>query len=346
MRRIAAAIVLSLAAVAGADACSVSRDYERPAAFAQYDDTYQAWFDALADKLKRDPDPEVAYAGYLLTGHIITLGPPPPPPDEPPGVAKAEASPQEALPIPTTGLARALRMAYCSRAERCDDGVAAWIAAEPDNAFALAHALARHRRGKIPDVEHRLAQATRYDDYFAAMIALPAKIAVRYDTTPPPAPAGYATQPCAEPDKTSVASAMSNALLHGLQPNHLMFVYDDTMDAAARLRAADLMIAAKNTPLAGEFGVRIGVAAASEPADRERYCRLQARFNALPMRYASGTEAAALKRRYYAALETRTGLDAAETVAREAAGGVLVKPPDEAVIAACVLDVRTGAGEG
>lgn len=343
MRRIVAALLLTFAA-AGADACSVSRNYERPVAFTQYDEAYLAWFAALADTLKRDADPEIAYAGYYLAEvppNFNTAPPPPPPPESlqpaPDNEGTAPPEPPPVLPAATTGVARVLRLAYCIRNGRCDDdGVAAWMAVEPDNAFVLMQALVPKHRGGSADAERLLALATRYDDYFAALRALPAKIAARHDVTPPQAPPGYALPPCFAFDSLGIDALLDADAPSDPQSFMLPMLRDSRVAAATRLHAADLMIAAVGTPHAAEYGVRIGVAAASEPSDRERYCRLQARLRALPVTLAFGAEAAEFKRRYHAALETRSGLDAAETVARETARDAPANLPDEADIAACV----------
>jgi hypothetical protein len=333
--RFALTVVCLIAAVPGANACSFQRDYERPPAFAQYDDAYLAWFAALTDKLKRDADPEIAYAGYYLAEAPPNFNTAPPPPPEslqpaPHNEGAAPPEPPPVLPTPTTGVARVLRMAYCVRNARCDDGVAAWMTVEPDNAFVLMQALMPRHRGRNGDAERLLAQATRYDDYFAGLRALPAKIAARHEVTPPQAPPGYELPPCFAHNRLEIDALLDPKILADPQPFPFAI---GTITAAARLRAADLMT---NTPLAATAGIRIGVAAASEPGDRERYCRLQARLRALPSTVAYGVDIAELERRFYAELATHTAIDAMETVAREARGGEQVEPPDEAAIAACV----------
>lgn len=337
---LAALFALALLAHGTAQACSAFTNYERLAVMASYDELYDAWLADLSEKMRHDADPEIAYAGWLLDGTTVDTVPPPPPPDDAASVPPAPPEPIMDLPTPTTGLGRLLRRMFCARSDRCDDSREPLVLAEPDNVFVLEYALGPDRHGTIPDLERLLAQATRYDDYFAAGRRLPARLAAHYDLTPPPPPPGYVAPPCSRVDE-GVPGLIAEKIENEISVSRL--AHDDTIGAAARLHAADLMVAAKNTPFAAERGVWVGLAAADSVPDRERYCRLKARVDAVSktmMRLMPFTEdSKQLKPRFYAALDTRNAIDAAEMLARE--DGETPPPLDEAKIAACVSRAAT-----
>ena len=327
MRRLAAALLLTLAAAGGADACRPRSDDVRPSALARYDDAWRAWVVALGDRLRRDPDPDIAYAGWLFGRRFASDGP-----------APAGAAPI-AMPAPTTGLSRLLRFAYCDRPQRCDDDLAAWLAAEPDNAFVIERALLRERRDAVGDADARFRLATRYDDYGVALRALPAKIAARHDVTAPAPPPGYTGPPCDDVIGVDFASAFRYRVSPYWHPPGWSLERDDTIAAATKLHVANRMFAATGTPEAAERAIGIGVGAAVAPADRARWCREKARADALAItlgrRLVVGDAASDERRRvFFAALEGRNAIDAAEVVARDE--GETPRAIDEQAIAACV----------
>lgn len=338
-------VAVLLAAASTADACSVALDYERSAAFAPYDDAYLAWFATLTDSLKGDADPEIAYVGHLLADLKPSFDPrpPPPPPPPPPGDTSADAASEAAtvLPRATTGFSHYLRTLHCRNTGSCDDEIAAWIDAEPDNAFAILQVLAPFRRGRYADVESRLAQATRYDDYFGALRNLRARIAARPNGTPPVPPPDYELPPCFALRGLDLDTLLDR-FVGVSRPAASLLLTDKAISETTRLHVADLMIAATNT-LGAEVGVEVGIAAASDPVDRERYCRLKARLDAVPTTITFGADAAIRKRGFYAALETRNAIDAVEAFVRQE-GGEPMRAVDEAAIAACVTRAAPAVG--
>ncbi|MDC8013460.1 hypothetical protein [Tahibacter soli] len=348
MRRIAAALVLTLAAAGAAGACSLQLGYQRNETFARYDDAYDAWIAELGARLRNDPDPEISYAGRLFGLRTPSHAPPRPPP--PPGARPPPEAPEPAardLPQPATVLAHWLRFLYCDRPSRCEDGLADWIASEPDNAFVFERALTRERRAGLGDVDRRLRLATRYDDHDAAFRALPAKIAARYDVAPPVPPADYEMPPCETHYGVGFAEVFAYRVSTISDLTASAIRRDASISASTKLHVAELMLAATDTPYAADRAVAIGDAVAVAPADRQRWCREKARLEAvsrtLASRYLFGDDAAdERRRRFYAALTTRNAIDAAEAVAREE--NEPLRDIDDAAVAACIAASSSSVG--
>lgn len=336
-----ASIVFALCLAGPAAACWVAPDHQRPVESLRYDDAYDAWLATLSEELQRDPDAEIAYAGWLLDGVTLKDNPPPPPPPPPEMDPPPSKAPLVHLPEPASGLAHFMRYAYCRRSQRCDDGIATWVAADAGNLFPLERAISNFQRGKISGLERRMAEATRYDDYATARRGLVARIAARHDFTPPAKPPGYVLPPCMQPDAFGPGVELESRMGEAAFANVDGLAYASDINDDVRLHAADLMVAATGTADAAERGVRVGVSAARSVPDRERYCRLQARVAALDtalsrrMYLRDGVKAD--RQRLQAALATRNGIDAAEIFARE--DGEVPPPLDEEKIAACVTSV-------
>ena len=301
-----------------------------PAAWTEYERAHDEWLRALTAKLATDADVDIAWAGMALGArlgksddHNVDRSPPLPP-------------------LPTSGVGQLLYFEYCETAKDCPDVLARWIAAEPDNLAVLALAHENHDE-RLPPVD--FTRATRYDDYSLALQTLGAKIAARYDLTPPPKPHDYRYRGFfvfAGIDRFETQIALTSM---GFTDPLGSLVSDAELDPHLRLKFADLLIGAKGSPFAAGYGAELGVAAAVDPAQRERYCRVAERVEAISAELDQLLNNEAFMRAVMIALRTRNNVDAYAAVAAAIPlpENARAAPPDEAAIAACVERTGTDA---
>jgi hypothetical protein len=309
-----------------AQACKVPTNYQRPETFRAYDRQHHEWIRSVAQRLIADRDPQIAWTGVMLVSSMDN------------------ALPASLPPQPTTGVGRLMQYLACDNGKHCPEALTRWVDAEPDNVFVVALALADDRHDERDDaltdsLRGKLAHATRYDDYYLAIRALVDTIAARIDVTPPPAPSGYTPPPCSFLYDTSFSGLLlvaasatdaSEGLLDG-----------PPLDAATKLRLADLLIDAPRNLQAAGVGAELGMSVATSPIDRERYCRIEARANAqedVIEWLLTDPDARRLRHlhRFHQALATHNHLDAIDAIAPQLPSDHRPAPVDPAQVAACV----------
>lgn len=299
----------------------------RPAEWIEYERARDEWWHTLTGKLAADGDVDIAWAGVALGARDERLD------DEDGG---APILP----PTPSSGVARLLRAAYCEATDRCPEAFTEWAAAEPDNLAVLA--LAHHHHDER-DAPIDFARAARYEDYSLALQELSGKIAARYDLTPPTKPQNYRPGGCVvivDADRIEVRIAMMSI---AVDESIEALAHDAALDPRLGLRLAELLIDAEGAPFAARHGANLGVAAADDPADRERYCRLAERADAIADLDEAVLTDIAYSHAFFDALRTRNGIEAFAAIAAQLPEDERVAPPDEAAIAACVA--RSDADE-
>ena len=323
MRYAQTALLLTIGIAAfAADAKMPENAPPRTAESVEYDRAREAWLRTVTDKLMADTDVDVAWAGAALRVRLL-------------GSDDDDGDAPVLPPLPSSGVGRLLRAEYCEAVNRCPDAIAEWATSEPDNLAVLALANEHRDAGLAPlDV----AQATHYDDYSLTLHALAAKVAARYrnDLTPPEKPRHYQHRGCvviANDDRIEQQIAMTSFAFD--EPLETL-ADDATLDPRLRLSLAELLIGAKGTPIAARHGATLGVAAADDPTDRERYCRLAERADAASDLDEAVLEDEALMRALAVALRTRNGIDAYAAIEAQLPDNQRAAPPDEAAIAACV----------
>lgn len=307
----------------------------RNAATIDYDAAVCAWRRALGACVAANADPDVAWAGALIAAQES---------------CRDEHEPLARLPEPRTGAGRLMRHLYCARTQLCEGTLVQWRAAEPGNLFVLGRSVGARVSGT--DSDHgddgqtcgadvgEFSGATRYDDHYAATRALAASIVERYGFVPPPAPTGFDAQT----SETFYARSVDFFHPHFVFREALEEIRDDrTSSDAERLRLAGILIATKNTPYAARYGAQLGVFAATDLADRDRYCRLALRgiasdeaVDAMVLDF-TGSLAA---REFHRLLRDGNGIDAIEAVAASLPAALRPKPVDPAQVAVCVVHGR------
>ncbi|MDC8013458.1 hypothetical protein [Tahibacter soli] len=278
----------------------------------EYDRLRGEWLRSLADRIGADPDPDIAWAGLAITTQAHG----------------AVGDYTGALPpMPRTGAGRLMRYKFCS-IKRCPEALSQWLAAEPDNLFVLLRARS--------DGAVDLARAARYDDYYLDTHALLAAVAARYDLTPPHKPEDYDSGlPVTIVDDEPI-SLVPLMIAYSLSLRAL--VQNRTLDRTVRARLAALLVAATGTPEAAVFGAHLGALAATDPVERERYCRLVLRASAADATIAQlsiendGVPAA---REFRKALRTRNGIDAVDAIVAHLPPQLRPAPVDAARMARC-----------
>lgn len=311
-----------------AQACKVPTNYQRPEAFREYDRQHRQWIRSVAERLTVDRDPQIAWTGVMLVSSMNDALP------------DAASLP----PLPTTGVGRFMQYLACDEGKRCPEALARWVEAEPDNVFVVALAIADDNRDESDDeltdsLRDKLAHATRYDDYYLEIRSLADAIAARTDLTPPPTPPGYKPPPCSSLYDTSFSTLL--AVTGSDTDAAEALLYGPRFDPALRLKLADLLIAAPRGLNAIGIGAELGESIASSPIDRERYCRIQARGQAITdLAEWLLTDPEANRhghlRRFHQALATRNMLDAIDAIAPLLPPNHRPAPIDPAQIAACV----------
>ena len=301
-----------------------------PPEWTEYERARDEWVRTLTDQLAADADPDIAWAGIALGVRLRKSG-------------DTHNDTPALPPPPTSGVGRLLHFEYCDETDRCPNALAQWIAAEPDNLAVLALANEMHDE-REPPID--FTRATRYDDYSLALQTLGAKIATRYDLTPPPKPHDYRSRvffELASADRIETQIALTSL---GFSDPLGKLVDDTTLDARLRLKFADLLIDAKGSPFAAGYGADLGVATAIDPAQRQRYCRVAERADAISAVIEPLLGNETFMRAVMVALRTRNNVDAyaAVTASTPLPENARVAPPDEAAIATCVE--RVGADNG
>lgn len=278
----------------------------------EYDRLRGEWLRSLADRIGADPDPDIAWAGLVITTQAHG----------------AVGDYTGALPpMPRTGAGRLMRYKFCS-SKRCPEALSQWLAAEPDNLFVL---LAARSDGAVD-----LTRAARYDDYYLDTHALLAAVAARYDLTPPHKPEDYDSGLPVTLIGDEPISSLPSLIGYWLSLRAL--TQDLPPDRAVRARFAALLVAATGTPQAASFGARLGALAATGPVERERYCRLTLRAAAAEaaieqlMIDDDGVPAA---REFREALRTRNGIDAVDAIVAHLPPQLRPAPVDAARMARC-----------
>jgi hypothetical protein len=215
------------------------------------------------------------------------------------------------------------------------------MAAEPDNTFVLALAVAQKEETIAAEARAKLAHATRYDDYMPALRKLMTRIAARYDITPPAEPPDYVAPYCKLLPDWRVDTIMTFAVLTEVGNRLEDFARDDAVDANVRLALAERLIGTKGSPVAAFIGAKLGKAAAVAPVDRDRWCRLGARAEAMEdslgsLMFPTNGPVRALRAEFEQSLATHNALDALDTVADRLPAGDRPDPLDEEKIAACI----------
>ena len=313
-----------------AQACKVPTTYQRPEAFREYDSQHRQWIRSVAERLALDTDPQIAWTGVMLVSSMNGALP------------DAASLP----PLPTTGVGRFMQYLACDDGKHCPEMLTRWVDTEPDNAFVLALALADDDRDESDDaltdsLRDKLAHATRYDDYYLAVQMLGDAIAARIDLTPPPTPPGYKPRPCSFLYDTSFSTLLTVTGSATNAPEALL--YGPPLDPALRLKLADLLIATPRSVQAVGIGAKLGMSATTRPIDRERYCTIEARADALvDVAEWLLTEPEARQfghlRRFHQALKTRNGLDAIDAITAQLPPNHRPAPIDPSQIAACVAE--------
>ena len=323
-----APFVLALAASVtafDADACStlVSKRDIRSEALKHHDGVYEKWFLSITRRLAESPDNEIAWAGAMLS---------------PTGDDNDISVPA----LPTTGLGRLMRYAWCDGSRRCPGALAQWLAAEPDNLFVLALAMDERNTPLADEARERLAYATRYDDYTIDAQALGKRISALPDTEPPPAPEGYERPAlgCIALSDARIQSHIDGVMLMAVSFN-MHGLKSAPVDAPVKLRLADLLLASPRSIHAAEVGAQIGNEVATDPIDRERYCRAEARADAQDDALSwlvtdAGAVRGGERAAFYDALRTRNALDAVDAVAAQLPASRRPDPVDPERVAACV----------
>lgn len=322
MRFVLPWLVLALIAPAfDANACMPFSRRERPQAFRDYDAQHGRWLSAVGRRLAQLPDNEIAWTGALFVAA-----------DD--GVVEAPPA------TPTTGVGRLMRHVWCDEGSRCPDAVAQWMAVEPDNLFVLALAMDGKNAALADEARERLARATRYDDYTFDAQVLADRISALPDITPPPEPPGYEMPACTFVAGKSVASYLHTIAMFAAGAAGELGD-DPALDASLRLRIADILLASPRSAYAASHGAKLGVAAATSPIDRERYCQAQARADAQEAAHSwLVTEAAAeesgQRAHFHRALRARNALDAVDAIASQLPANRRPDPVDPERVAACV----------
>ncbi|MDC8013456.1 hypothetical protein [Tahibacter soli] len=304
----------------------------RNAATVEYDAAVCAWRRALGARVAADADPDIAWAGAVIAAQET---------------CRDEHAPPARLPEPATGAGRLMWHEYCARTQRCEGTLVRWRAAEPGNLFVLGLSAEARTSGTDSDDGDdeqtcgrevgEFSGATRYDDHYAPTRALAASVVERYGFVPPTAPADFDAQTSETFYARSADFFQPDTVLRGA----LEEIRDDyaTSDVE-RLRLAQMLIAVKNSPYAAQYGAQLGAKAATDAADRDRYCRLALRGiavdEAIDAMVLDGTGSLAA-REFHRLLRDGNGVDAIEAVAASLPLALRPKPVDPVHVAVCVL---------
>jgi hypothetical protein len=314
-------LVFVLCATAASAHAGLFSKKTRPAESEQYDTGFEAWLHATGQRLALSPNNEIAWAGAIFVASNSNA---------------AEVAPEPAP--PTTGAGRLLRHIYYEGTERRAESLAQWIAAEPDNVFVLALAIHDGDAVLAEQARARLPFATRYDDYYLALQNLSGEIEKHFDVTPPTKPAGYKMPSWTFlTDMTVAAHLHMFATLATDVPDQSL---DDIVsDPARALALADRLIAATGSVSAAGAGARLGLKVAPGPADRERYCRIEARAQAQEDALSwllTEAESVDQRRHFHELLRTRNIVDAIDAMAAQLPEEQRPEPLDEQRLAQCI----------
>ncbi|MDC8013457.1 hypothetical protein [Tahibacter soli] len=231
----------------------------RNAASIEYDRQYCAWQRALGERIATDPDPDVAWAGAALAVRDNCEA------TEPPALVPSP---------PTTAGGRLMQLHYCQRSGTCDDALARWRKAEPDNLYVLALAIENDEPVSDADFD----RTTHYADGWRDVRRIVATVLARYDVAPPRKPSDYLPGPMWR----TIDEKPADLVFPMQAMRRTLDALDNREPFAPALHAqfARILLAARDTPFAAEYGARHGIDdAVTDPVERRRYCTADARAN-------------------------------------------------------------------